>query len=182
MIDVSPKFKSLRYAKAQGTLHAPPEIIERVKKRSVPKGDVLEVARSAGISAAKRTADWLVFCHPIPLDWVEIHFEIQTESIDVFAEPVWDYDRDQGVSITGGYVVRGGGLPSLQGAYIYGDYLSGRIWALWYDGNVARNIELLQTKLNVSSFGVDSRGTLYICDHRFQGGESRIHRLVESSQ
>jgi molybdenum cofactor biosynthesis enzyme len=70
MIDVSPKFKTLRYAMAKGTLYARPEIIDRVIDRTVPKGDVLEVARAAGINAAKRCADWMVFCHKIALKFL----------------------------------------------------------------------------------------------------------------
>jgi cyclic pyranopterin monophosphate synthase len=91
MIDVSPKFNSLRYAKAEGYLYSTPEAIARVAEKTVPKGDVLEVARAAGILAAKRCSDLIVFCHPIPLDWVEIGFEINRESIRVTAEArsVW---------------------------------------------------------------------------------------------
>ena len=54
MIDISHKRTSLRYARAVGTLHATPGIIERVRAGTVPKGDVASVARSAGILAAKR--------------------------------------------------------------------------------------------------------------------------------
>jgi len=86
MIDVSPKFMTLRYAKAEGVFRARPEIIEQVRNHAVPKGDVLATARCAGITTAKRTSDWIVFCHPIPLDWVEISFEIETDQIKVFAE------------------------------------------------------------------------------------------------
>jgi len=86
MIDVSPKFKTLRYAMAKGTLFAKPEIVNRVIDRTVPKGDVLEVARAAGINAAKRCADWMVFCHNLPLDWVEVKFEFEEERIKVFSE------------------------------------------------------------------------------------------------
>lgn len=86
MIDVSPKFNTLRYAKAGGTLEASAETIERIKNKTVPKGDVLQVARAAGIAAAKRTSDWIVFCHPIPLDWVEVTYELYEDKIDVFAE------------------------------------------------------------------------------------------------
>lgn len=86
MIDVSSKFNTLRYAKAKGTIHASADTIQKVKDREVPKGDVIEVARSAGISAAKRTADWLVFCHPIPLDWMEVHSEVFDDRIEVTAE------------------------------------------------------------------------------------------------
>ncbi len=91
MIDVSPKFNTLRYARATGALYASPETLERIKKRMVPKGDVLQVARAAGISAAKRTAEWIVFCHPIPLDWVEIDFQFSEKTLTVQAEvrSVW---------------------------------------------------------------------------------------------
>lgn len=86
MIDVSPKFNTLRYALAKGTLFATPETIQRVKEKTVPKGDVLEVARAAGINAAKRCSDWMVFCHNLPLDWVELRFELGEDFIKVFAE------------------------------------------------------------------------------------------------
>jgi molybdenum cofactor biosynthesis protein MoaC len=91
MIDVSPKFYSLRYAKAEGCLYGNPEAIARVAAKTVPKGDVLEVARAAGIAAAKKCSDWIVFCHPIPLDWVEISFEVAKDHIKVIAEvkSVW---------------------------------------------------------------------------------------------
>ena len=91
MIDVSPKFKTLRYAKAQGVFFAQPEIIQRIAESSVPKGDVRQVARAAGIIAAKRTADTIVFCHPIPLDVVEVSFELNESSMTVTAEvkSVW---------------------------------------------------------------------------------------------
>jgi molybdenum cofactor biosynthesis protein MoaC len=91
MIDVSPKFNSLRYARAEGYLYGNPDALARVADRTVPKGDVLEVARAAGIVAAKRCSDMIVFCHPIPLDWVEINFEVKPEHIRVIAEvrSVW---------------------------------------------------------------------------------------------
>lgn len=50
-----------------------------------------------------------------------------------FEEPVFVYDHTQGLSITGGFVYRGGKLPALKGAYLYGDWAFGRIWALKYD-------------------------------------------------
>lgn len=86
MIDVSPKATTLRYALAKGAIHASPETIARVRERTVPKGDVLEVARAAGINAAKRCSDWMIFCHNLPLDWVEIRFEPEETRIKVFAE------------------------------------------------------------------------------------------------
>jgi len=86
MIDVSAKFNTLRYARAEGFLTAKPGTIERVRSKTVPKGDVLEVARAAGIQAAKRTADWIVFCHTLPVDWVELSFELMDDQIRVQAE------------------------------------------------------------------------------------------------
>ena len=57
----------------------------------MPKGDVIEVARAAGINAAKRCADWITFCHPIPLDWVEVKLEPEKNRIKVTVEvrSVW---------------------------------------------------------------------------------------------
>lgn len=86
MIDVSPKFNTLRYAKASGLLHTNEETVARVLDRTVPKGDVLEVARAAGINAAKRCSDWMVFCHNLPLDWAEVRFEVEKDHIKVIAE------------------------------------------------------------------------------------------------
>ena len=86
MIDVSSKFSTLRWARAEGFLNAAPETLRRVSDGTVPKGDVLEVARTAGISAAKRTADWIVFCHPIPLDWLDVRLEVEERGIRVVAE------------------------------------------------------------------------------------------------
>ena len=91
MIDVSPKFNSLRYALAEGFLYGKQETLQRVFNKTVPKGDVTQVARAAGINAAKRCADWITFCHPIPLDWVEVKLEPDNDTIKVTAEvrSVW---------------------------------------------------------------------------------------------
>lgn len=91
MIDVSAKFNTLRYAMAEGFLHGRPDVLKRVFDKTVPKGDVVEVARAAGITAAKRCSDLIVFCHPIPLDWVEVHLEAHENGIRVWAEvrSVW---------------------------------------------------------------------------------------------
>ncbi len=91
MIDVSNKSNSLRYARATGSLTAKSQTIKLVKNRQIPKGDVIEVARAAGINGAKRTAEWVIFCHPIPLDWIGINFSIGEDTITVTAEikSVW---------------------------------------------------------------------------------------------
>ena len=91
MIDVSRKSNTLRYARAEGRLRCGSGTLDAIRAREVPKGDVLEVARAAGISAGKRTADTLVFCHPIPLDWVEITLSVEEDHLAVTAEvkSVW---------------------------------------------------------------------------------------------
>ncbi len=87
--------------------------------------------------------------------------------------PVWEYDHSLGCSVTGGYVYRGQAIPWLQGAYVYGDFCSGFIWGLRYDGNeVTQQALLLDSGLNVSSFGEDEDGELYVT--AFDGGVYRI--------
>jgi glucose/arabinose dehydrogenase len=84
-------------------------------------------------------------------------------------QPIFTYGREQGVSITGGFVYRGRQLPELKGQYVYGDYGSGTIWALSRsDSGTARNQILIESKLNITSFGVDVGGEMYVCD---QGGK-----------
>ena len=90
--------------------------------------------------------------------------------------PLVEYDHSQGCSVTGGYVYRGDQIASLQGYYMYGDYCSGDIWALAYDGNgVTENMLLAESGLSITSFGEDLAGNLYILDR--QGG---IYTLVET--
>lgn len=87
--------------------------------------------------------------------------------------PIAEYGRNQGVSITGGYVYRGARLPALQGTYLYADYGTGRIWGLKYDGQkTVSNRELIDSDINPATFGQDEARELYVVDH---GGA--IHRF-----
>lgn len=89
--------------------------------------------------------------------------------------PVWEYGREQGISVTGGFVYRGPTLTNLNGRYIYGDFGSGKIWALDNsDSNNPQNTELLEADFPISSFGVDAENELYIC-----GFDGSIYRLEE---
>ena len=77
-------------------------------------------------------------------------------------DPIFEYTQSNGDrSITGGYVYRGIESTSLQGKYIYGDFITGRIWALTEDGST--NDLIAESGLNISSFGTDSAQELYIC-------------------
>ena len=72
MIDVGGKPVSLRTARATARLAAAPETVARIRTGSLEKGDALAAARLAGIMAAKRTAEIVPLCHPLPLDAVEV--------------------------------------------------------------------------------------------------------------
>lgn len=78
-------------------------------------------------------------------------------------EPIYTYGREQGVSVTGGYVYRGRGIPELGGWYVYADYAFGTVWALRQreDGSV-ENRTLLESGLQIPSFGVDENGEIYV--------------------
>jgi glucose/arabinose dehydrogenase len=76
--------------------------------------------------------------------------------------PVFEYGHDNGDrSITGGFVYRGTAIPSLSGKYIYGDFVSGRIWALNTTDNT--NELVLESRLSITSFGTDNDNELYVC-------------------
>ncbi|MFD2588249.1 PQQ-dependent sugar dehydrogenase [Croceitalea marina] len=76
--------------------------------------------------------------------------------------PIFEYNQDNGDrSITGGYVYRGDDITTLQGKYVYGDFVSGRIWVLEEDGSA--NELLLESGLNIASFGTDANENLFIC-------------------
>ena len=93
-------------------------------------------------------------------------------------QPIWQYGRSDGCSVTGGYVYRSRGLPSLMGAYLYGDFCSGKIWGLRYDGvAVTEHALVAESNLNITSFGQDLGGNLYILS-RNEG----IYRLVLPEQ
>ncbi|ODU01461.1 MAG: molybdenum cofactor biosynthesis protein C [Planctomycetes bacterium SCN 63-9] len=72
MVDVSEKTPTVRTARASGQVRMKPETLALVMDRGMAKGDVLEVARLAGIMAAKRTGDLIPLCHPLGLDAVEL--------------------------------------------------------------------------------------------------------------
>ncbi|MCF0043283.1 PQQ-dependent sugar dehydrogenase [Dyadobacter fanqingshengii] len=94
-------------------------------------------------------------------------------------EPIHDYNQNNGDrSITGGYVYRGNAIKSLEGKYIYGDFASGRIWALELDGDQKKsNAILFENKGAVSSFAQDISGEVYYLNY----GEGKIMKLVNGN-
>ncbi|MCO4771680.1 MAG: cyclic pyranopterin monophosphate synthase MoaC [Deltaproteobacteria bacterium] len=85
MVDVGGKTVTRRRAVARGAVRMSPEALELVREGS-KKGDVLQVARIAGIQGAKRTADLIPLCHPLPLDAVQVDLRIDAPSSSVIIE------------------------------------------------------------------------------------------------
>ena len=95
-----------------------------------------------------------------------------------FARPLIEHSHAEARSITGGLIYTGSALPELRGAYLYGDYATGRIWGVRHDGTAITWHELIaDTPLNITGFGTDSRGELLICDHQ-PGDKGGLYRLV----
>jgi glucose/arabinose dehydrogenase len=96
-----------------------------------------------------------------------------------FIEPIWEYHHDVGKSITGGNVYRGKQVPELEGAYLYADFVTGQIWALWYDMSnqeVTANRVILEKGLPVMSFGEGDNGETY-----FVTQEGGIHKFESAN-
>src|SRR5467141_4759750 len=72
MVDVSAKAVTTRTAEAQGFVQMKPGVLRAIRRLKNPKGNPLEIARIAGIAAAKRTAEWIPLCHPIPLTHIDV--------------------------------------------------------------------------------------------------------------
>ncbi len=77
MVDVSAKSPSHRIAKAQGRIRMQADTLRLIASGSAKKGDVLGIARIAGIQAAKKTSDLIPLCHPVPLTRVTVEFELE---------------------------------------------------------------------------------------------------------
>jgi glucose/arabinose dehydrogenase len=88
-------------------------------------------------------------------------------------DPVLEYGHDMGCSVTGGYVYRGSELPDLNGVYLFGDYCTGKVWGTIQSDQVEWPfVELFSTNENISAFGQDQSGEMYLIAH---GG--RIYKL-----
>jgi len=81
MVDVGAKPETLRQARASGLIRMAPATTTLIRDRALAKGDVLEVARLAGIMAAKRTGDLIPLCHPLPLTGVQVDLTFDSETV-----------------------------------------------------------------------------------------------------
>jgi glucose/arabinose dehydrogenase len=90
-------------------------------------------------------------------------------------DPVLEYGRGDGCSITGGFVYRGSAIPDLRGHYLYSDYCSGWLRSFVFDGTVSNKIDWETANVgNVTSFGVDGSGEIYIVT------PGAVHRIVKT--
>lgn len=88
MVNVGEKLPSLRKAIAKGEVVFPKEIYPKIQSQEVPKGDFLATAKVAGILAAKKTSELIPLCHPLPITYIDIHFQFIPERfvIEISAE------------------------------------------------------------------------------------------------
>jgi uncharacterized repeat protein (TIGR03806 family) len=101
---------------------------------------------------------------------------------DPILPPAADHPHSEARSMTGGRVYRGRTLPELDGVYVYGDWSTGRVWGIRHDGQKATwHRELVDTPFNITGFGTDHAGELYIVDQA-SGGFYRLERTSEADR
>ncbi|MCZ6673263.1 MAG: PQQ-dependent sugar dehydrogenase [Verrucomicrobia bacterium] len=116
---------------------------------------------------------WSIMEGPAPLK------QDQPKGPTPILPPTAHYSHIIGASVTGGYFVTSPRLPELQGAYIYGDYVTGKVWALDWDGNrVTKNRLIADTRKQIVSFGQDVNGDLIFLDYPNDNG---LHRIVHNT-
>lgn len=93
MVDTSGKPETLREARASGCVRMLPATLRLIRDRGLAKGDVLEVARLAGIMAAKRTGELIPLCHPLPITSAEVHFRFEGDDAVVIESVVRVFGR-----------------------------------------------------------------------------------------
>jgi cyclic pyranopterin monophosphate synthase len=86
MVDVGDKAVTDRRAVARAVVRMAPETAAAVARGDAPKGDVLGTARIAGIQAAKRTAELIPLCHPLPLSFVDVRIEVAADRVEIETE------------------------------------------------------------------------------------------------
>lgn len=94
-----------------------------------------------------------------------------------FTKPTVEHHHSEARSLTGGIVYYGKKHADLQGAYIYGDYSTGKVWAVKHNGQtVTWHKEIADTRLQITGFGMDTRGEILICDYQ-SGGKGGLYTL-----
>src|SRR6202022_1578530 len=83
MVDVTAKAVTERTAVARGFVRMSGSVVRALRQQKVPKGNPLEIARIAGIAAAKRTAEWIPLCHPLPLTHIDVTARLCKNGVEI---------------------------------------------------------------------------------------------------
>jgi len=83
MVDVTPKAVTSRTAVAHGFVRISPGALTAIRRQETPKGNPLEIARIAGIAAAKRTSEWIPLCHPLPLTHIDVTTTLCQNGVEI---------------------------------------------------------------------------------------------------
>ena len=83
MVDVTAKAVTERTAVAHGFVRMSKQVVRAIRQLKVPKGNPLEIARIAGIAAAKRTAEWIPLCHPLPLTHIDVTVRLCQNGVEI---------------------------------------------------------------------------------------------------
>ncbi|MDO5509465.1 MAG: bifunctional molybdenum cofactor biosynthesis protein MoaC/MoaB [Weeksellaceae bacterium] len=86
MVDITHKSSTLRIAIAQAEVHMSAGSIDAIRNQAVPKGNVLEAARIAGLFAAKRTSDIIPDCHPLPIEYTDVRYDLHADKVVIEVE------------------------------------------------------------------------------------------------
>lgn len=90
MVDISGKKIVHREAVASGTIYLQDETIKMIRNNLIKKGDVLSIARIAGIIGAKKTFELIPLCHNIPINKIDVHFDIKKDRINIRSKAICD--------------------------------------------------------------------------------------------
>jgi len=99
MVDVSSKKITHRKALAVGEIILGPQVIEMIKAKKMPKGDPLSIAEISGINGAKKTSELIPLCHPLPLNHISIHVEINEKNYSIIVYCLVSADSKTGVEM-----------------------------------------------------------------------------------
>lgn len=100
---------------------------------------------------------------------------------DPILPPTGEHSHSEARSLAGGRVYRGPSQPGLTGVYVYGDWSTGKVWGIKHDGTKALwHRELVDTPFNITGFGTDHSGEMYVIDH--QGGFYRFERTTDADK
>ncbi len=83
MVDVTSKDVTERTALARGFVHMSPAVMRALRQQKMPKGNPLEIARIAGIAAAKRTSEWIPLCHPLAMTHIDVTARLCQNGVEV---------------------------------------------------------------------------------------------------